>query len=201
MGLLDMKFFSGAACRQLAWLGGLLALPVWAGDRYATEREAGQHCPQNAVVSVPASGAAVVSSSPAGNGGEKKSVSVCRAGISPAPESLVQGWRRIAEDETRVVYLGMRPVERRRGAVTVLTLVDFKQPAALDDGTRYRSWETQYEFDCVSKKSRVVAVSMFVGNMGEGEVSASVLYEAQKWEAIPAGSNGESLWRRACGKR
>ncbi|HEX5337774.1 MAG TPA: surface-adhesin E family protein, partial [Gallionella sp.] len=84
---------------------------------------------------------------------------------------------------------------------TILSMVDLKKPATLSGGKAFLSWETQYEFDCSNRQSRIVAASMYSGKMGGGEVTDSVVYESPDWEAIPAGSNGEDLWKFACGKK
>jgi hypothetical protein len=85
--------------------------------------------------------------------------------------------------------------------VKMWSMIDFKKAVKLSDGKQFLSWKTQYEFDCKIKQSRIVAASMHSGNMGSGEVTNSLDFDSQKWEAVPAGSNGEDLWNYVCGTR
>ena len=110
------------------------------------------------------------------------------------------GWTKVVEDKDRSVYASSSPLEKSSDRATILSMADLKKAASLSDGKQFLSWETQYEFDCKKRQSRIIAASMYSGNMGVGEITNSIEYESPDWEAIPAGSNGEILWKLACGK-
>jgi hypothetical protein len=110
-------------------------------------------------------------------------------------------WRKVVEDDSRTVYAASMPIAKDGHMVTILSLTDLRKASALSDGTEFLSWETQYRFDCKKRLSTIEAASMYAGNMGAGEVAGSVVYDEPEWKPVPKGSNGELLWKAACGRK
>lgn len=208
--------------KLFALLGAsLFALPATAAEQFDSEHGARQHCPSDTVVWLNLSSRVVHAKGAKWYGKTRAGAYVCRkeliikgdkavadAPVTPsAIPSAAQatadqpGWRKIVEDAGRTVYAASMPVAKDGHRVTILSLVDLRKASTLSDGTAFLSWETQYRFDCRKRLSRVEAASMYAGNMGEGEVAGSVVYDEPEWKPVPRGSNGELLWKAACGKK
>lgn len=192
----------------LSFLLCLTSFPSIAAGQFRSEQAAQQHCPNDTVVWLNLRSGYVHSKGQPWYGRTHVGAYVCKsetankggkAKASPQPNKA--GWRKVMEDKARTVYASSSPLEKAGDRVTILSMVDLRKAASLSDGKEFLSWETQYEFDCKKRQSRIVAASMYSGNMGEGEVTSSIVYESPGWQAIPTGSNGETLWERACGKQ
>lgn len=192
----------------ISFLLCLIPLQAFAAEQFQSEQAAQQHCPTDAVVWLNLRSGSIHSKGQPWYGRTHLGAYVCRKEVAKNSGKVVKinrsemaGWSKVVEDKGRSVYASSSPVEKNGTRVTILSMVDLKQATSLSDGKQFLSWETQYEFDCKNRQSRIVAASMYTGNMGGGEVTNSIEYESPSWEAIPSGSNGETLWKRACGKR
>jgi len=194
----------------------LIAFPAIAAERFDSEQSAQQHCPSDTVVWLNLRSGSVHTKGQHWYGKTHVGAYICRKEVvikrgrvvADAPADVAAdkqadspGWRKIVEDDSRTVYAASMPVARDGHMVTILSLTDLRKPSALSDGTAYLSWETQYRFDCRKRLSRIEAASMYTGNMGTGEVAGSVVYDEPEWKPVPKGSNGESLWKSACGRK
>lgn len=186
----------------------LAAFPALAAGQFSSEQAAQRHCPGDTVVWLNLRSGNVHSKGQEWYGKTRAGAYVCKRELSEKKGEAKAGegdagaaWRKVAEDGTRTVYASPAPLERKGDRVTIVSLVDLGKPSRLGEGKEFLSWETQYEFDCSKKQSRIVAASMYAGGMGEGEVTDSIVYESPEWEAVPKGSNGEQLWKLACGKK
>lgn len=199
-----------------AMLLTLLAFPAVAAEQFDSEQAAQQHCPADTVVWLNLRSGSVHAKGQPWYGKTQSGAYVCRKelavkggkAVADAPPEKTadksvekSGWRKVVEDDERTVYAAASPAARDGHMVTILSLVDLRKPSALGDGTAYLSWETQYRFDCKKRLSRIEAASMYAGNMGEGEVAGSVVYDDPEWKPVPKGSNGELLWKAACGRK
>ncbi|HEX5364581.1 MAG TPA: surface-adhesin E family protein, partial [Gallionella sp.] len=186
----------------MSWL---VALPASAAEQFDSEQAAQLHCPSDAVVWLNLRSGAIHAKGQPWYGRTQSGAYVCRkelankAGAEATDEK--SGWRKIVEDGSRTVYAASSPAAKEGHTVTILSLVDLGKASTLSDGMAFLSWETQYRFDCRKRLSRIEAASMYSGNMGEGEVAGSVIYDAPEWTPIPPGSNGELLWKFACGRK
>lgn len=194
----------------------LIAFPAAAAQQFDSEQAAQQHCPSDTVVWQNLRSGSVHAKGQPWYGKTQVGAYVCRKEVvikggkvvaDAPPEKTAEkpadqpGWRKVVEDDSRTVYAASSPAEKDGHMVTILSLVDLRKAAALGDGTAYLSWETQYRFDCRKRLSQVEAASMYAGNMGAGEVAGSVVYDEPEWKPVPKGSNGELLWKVACGKK
>lgn len=198
----------------------LIAFPVAAAQQFDNEQAAQQHCPSDSVIWQNLRSGSVHTKGQPWYGKTHVGAYICRKEVvikggrvvadalteKTAEKTAEQpadqpGWRKVVEDDSRTVYVATSPAAKDGHMVTILSLVDLRKASALGDGTAYLSWETQYRFDCRKRQSRIEAASMYAGNMGEGEVAGSVVYDDPEWKSVPKGSNGELLWKAACGKK
>ena len=192
-----------------------IALPTGAAQQFDSEQAAQQHCPSDTVIWLNLRSKSMHAKGQPWYGKTQVGAYICRKEVvikggkvvadappeKPADQQVDQpGWRKVVEDDGRTVYVATSPAAKDGDMVTILSLVDLKKASALSDGTAYLSWETQYRFDCRKRLSRIEAASMYAGNMGEGEVAGSVVYDEPEWKPVPKGSNGELLWKAACGR-
>lgn len=196
------------AISALPFLLCLTAFPVIAAEQFQSEQAAQQHCPDDSIVWLNLRSGMVHSKGQKWYGRTQTGAYVCKQELArkkgeakASEQNDKAGWRKVMEDGTRTVYASTSPLEKSGDKVTIVAMVDLRKAAALSDSKEFLSWETQYEFDCKSRQSRIVAASMYSGNMGAGEVTSSIVYESPEWESIPKGSNGEALWKLACGKK
>lgn len=196
------------AISALPFLLCLSAFPALAAEQFQSEQAAQQHCPDDAVVWLNVRSGNVHTKGMKWYGKTQGGAYVCKKELAQKKGDEKAGgqigkakWRKVVEDEARTVYASSAPLEKNGDRVTIVAMIDLAKAATLSDGKEFLSWETQYEFDCKQRQSRIVAASMYSGNMGEGEVTDSIVYESPEWQAIPPGSNGESLWKLACGKK
>lgn len=192
----------------------LIAFPATAAEQFDSEQSAQQHCPSDTVIWMNLRSGSVHTKGQRWYGKTHVGAYVCRKEVlikrgrvvaDAPPEKTADKpagqWRKVVEDDSRIVYAASMPVAKDGNMVTILSLTDLRKASALSDGTAFLSWETQYRFDCKNRLSRIEAASMYAGNMGEGEVAGSVVYDEPEWKPVPKGSNGELLWKAACGKK
>ena len=192
----------------------LIAFPATAVEQFDSEQAAQQHCPSDTVVWMNLHSKSVHAKGQPWYGKTQSGAYICRKEVvikrgrvvaDATPEKTAdkpaEQWRKVVEDDSRIVYVALMPVAKDGHMVTILSLTDLRKASALSDGTAFLSWETQYRFDCKKRLSRIEAASMYAGNMGAGEVAGSVVYDEPEWKPVPKGSNGELLWKAACGRK
>jgi len=192
----------------------LIAFPAIAAEQFDSEQAAQQHCPSDTVIWMNLRSKSVHAKGQRWYGKTHVGAYICRKEVTikggkvvadAPPEKSAEKpagqWRKVVEDDSRTVYVATSPAVKEGKMVTILSLTDLRMASALSDGTAFLSWETQYRFDCRKRLSRIEAASMYTGNMGEGEVAGSVVYDDPEWKPVPKGSNGELLWKAACGKK
>lgn len=192
----------------------LIAFPAAAAEQFDSEQAAQQHCPSDTVIWMNLRSGSVHTKGQRWYGKTHVGAYVCRkeviikggrvvadAPLEKTADKPAGQWRKVVEDDSRIVYSASMPVAKEGNMVTILSLTDLRKASVLSDGTAFLSWETQYRFDCKKRLSRIEAASMYAGNMGEGEVAGSVVYDEPEWKPVPKGSNGELLWKAACGKK
>lgn len=186
----------------------LFVQPAFAAERFDNEQTARRHCPSDTVVWLNLRSGVVHAKGQPWYGRTQSGAYVCRKELTVRGDKAVEevrpaasGWRKVAADDERTVHLALHPSAQSGHVITILSLTDLRRAATLSDGAAYLSWETQYRFDCGKRLSRAEAASMYAGNMGEGEVVGSVVYDAPEWRPVAPGSNGELLWKSACGMK
>jgi surface-adhesin protein E len=88
-------------------------------------------------------------------------------------------------------------IDKGSGLVKMWILYDYKTG---QEGfqVRYLSLKIQRQYDCKQKQSRMLAQSLFEGNMAKGDV----IYESTEgtWMPVGPGTIGQSLLGLACSK-
>ena len=103
-------------------------------------------------------------------------------------------WTRIDGNDRLSLYADKATIRRNGNLVKMWDLLDFKTAQK-----NVLSVKVQSEYDCKAERSRILAVTRFSGQMGNG----TVVYgnnDGGKWLPIEPGSIGESKWKIACGK-
>ena len=102
--------------------------------------------------------------------------------------------------ERRVTaYVDPETIYLKGYLVTVWTLIDWKTRQT-ETGDSYLSSKEQIQFDCAQEHVRLLAFSLFSGNMGNGNVVHTDSYET-KWEPIQPRSINRDIWKFACPKQ
>ena len=108
-------------------------------------------------------------------------------------------WVEIAKtDQGMTTYVNPDTIRRKGDLVKMWSLLDFRT-VRTSAGSSYLSSNAQYQFDCAEERVRMLAVTWFSGNMGNGKVVWSNSDE-QKWEPVAPESIDQAMWKRACGK-
>ena len=160
----------------LPFLLCLATFPAMAAEQFQSEQAAQQHCPDDTVVWLNLHSGNVHSKGMKWYGKTQGGAYVCKkeltkkkgkANANANEQNDKAGWHKVMQDDSRTVYASSSPLEKNGDKVTIVAMVDLKQAATLSDGKEFLSWETQYEFDCKKRQSRIIAASMYSGNMRE----------------------------------
>ena len=109
------------------------------------------------------------------------------------------GAANVGGDDQLIIYIDRATIRRNGNLVKMWDLKDFKTVQTVA-GDSYLSQKIQSEYDCKEEKSQFLAFTWFAGKMGGGKVVYSD-NDPGKWVPIYPGSNGEILWKIACGKK
>jgi hypothetical protein len=106
------------------------------------------------------------------------------------------GWKAVDENAAGITYADTAAIEHAGDTARMWSLLDYASFQRMVE-VGYFSQKTQTEFDCAQRRSRVLALSLRDGHMGEGKA----IYAddtAHEWEAVETGSVTEKLWKIAC---
>jgi hypothetical protein len=128
------------------------------------------------------------------------------AGVSAASNAIAQtaaatnptGWVVVVRAHTFTVYANPATIRRADNKAKIWEMKDYNT-AQMNDGEPYMSQKTQNEYDCKEDRSRILALSLHSGNMGDGKVIWSDP-EPDKWHPVAPGRVGEASRKFACGK-
>ncbi len=97
-------------------------------------------------------------------------------------------------------YFDPDTIRRKGDMVTMWSLLDFKTIQKTEAGDSLLSLKGQSEYNCAEERDRTLAVTLYSGNMGNGNVVFSSAGEG-KCEPVVPGGVGQILWKFACGKK
>ena len=97
-----------------------------------------------------------------------------------------------------IQYVDRATIRRNGNFVKMWDLKNYKT-VQTNAGYSYLLSMTQREFDCKEEKLRILALTWFSGQMGNGNPVYSGS-DPEKWSPVYPGSIGESTWKIACGK-
>ena len=108
-------------------------------------------------------------------------------------------WTRVSETDGFIRFVDKATIRRNGNFVKMWDMSDFKTVKTIA-GLSLLSNKIQQEFDCQEDRGRMLALTWFSGQMGNGNAVYSNS-DTQKWEPIRPGSSNETLWKIACGKQ
>jgi len=105
----------------------------------------------------------------------------------------------ISKDGNATAYVDPSTNIKKGSKVKMWALLDFRF-AKTAGGKTYLSTRQQHELDCKKKKLRLLAFSLYSGNMGNG----NAVYESSttgNWEVVRKIGLDKMLWDIACGTK
>ena len=108
-------------------------------------------------------------------------------------------WVVVREEQSAVTYIDPDTIRHKGDVVKWWELVDYKNVQTVA-GSSFLSVKIQMQVDCAEELIRMLAMTEFSGNMGEGKVVLSDS-TADKWEPVQPASIGHTLWKLACRKK
>jgi hypothetical protein len=111
--------------------------------------------------------------------------------------SAMAGWSKVTVNEEVTIYAELSSLNKSNDKVKMWDLTDLKSKSTAN---KFQSIKTFHEYDCKLQKSRILAYTMYSGNMGNGNVLSSSNY-AHDWLPVKSGGGVMILWNTACGKK
>lgn len=116
--------------------------------------------------------------------------------LSGAPAPARASWIGVAENDQIRVYASRATLVRQGNLVKMWSLLDYDAPQKGEKGD-FHSAQAQDEYDCASRRTRLLAVTRHEGRMGAGKV-VHADRTAGEWEDLPAQGLLPILFRFAC---
>ena len=109
---------------------------------------------------------------------------------------------KIGETDEYISYLNPIAKRRDRTIVMMTSGFDYKKPNTASGGTTFLSAVYDQAYHCGNESSGILSETLFGGQMGRGEMTASIgAGKYFKWAPIPPGSLSELILKVACGKQ
>ena len=108
-------------------------------------------------------------------------------------------WVVVDGRETYVIYADVATVRRSGNIARMWDMSDSKTGKVLGGVKQSQSFKMEREYDCEKQQLRMLYVSWYSGNMGEGNIIGSDS-NAAIWQPVLQGTIGERLWKVACGE-
>ena len=105
-----------------------------------------------------------------------------------------------SEDNTFDIYIDKTTIRKRGNVAKMWVIHDYKSPQKHSGNPPFLSERELNEYDCVEVRYRILALTIFSGNMGSGQVNFNHQYDDSKWVDIPPGTVNMALWKAACKK-
>ena len=97
------------------------------------------------------------------------------------------------------IYADPVSIQQHGDMARMNSLSDFHLPQKSTSGKAYLSSLAKYEYDCKKELARLLASSLFSGNMQKGEMVMSKS-EPESSKSLTPLSAEEALWKYACHK-
>jgi aminoglycoside phosphotransferase len=115
---------------------------------------------------------------------------------------VAAAWERIgAADDGMVVYADPATIQTVADVVKMQALLDYQTAEKDATGKPYLSVKLLHEYDCKGERARTRYFSFHSGQMGAGQLVYSEVRNDADWLAADRAIIGETLWKRACGKK
>jgi len=117
------------------------------------------------------------------------------AGSSTAVE--LAKWVVIDGRETFTIYADPATIRKTGSVAQMWDMSNAKTGKVLGGVKRSVSSKMEREYDCSKQQLRMLYVSWYAGNMGDGEIVGSDATPGS-WQPVMLGTIGERLWKLAC---
>jgi len=121
-------------------------------------------------------------------------------GLVVLSNSAMALWINIDSNDDFITYADLDTIRKNGHQVKMWDMKDYKKVQISSNNNMYFSSMNQKEYNCKEEEYRILAFSLYSGNMGKGE---NVNYETipdRKWSAIPSESIVARLLKIVCGK-
>lgn len=108
-------------------------------------------------------------------------------------------WTIAGDNENFNQYVDKATIRRDGNFVKMWDLLDYKRVKVIG-GKSDLSQRTQKEYDCKEEKVRILVLTSFSGQMGNGTINYDDS-NTEKWRPVAPGTVNETLWKIACGKQ
>ena len=116
-----------------------------------------------------------------------------------ASSSLHADWTKISPDNgIYSAYADKESIRKQGDTARMHGLYDFRRQDFTPEGKALFSTVVLREYDCSSRRVRLLSAIDFSGHMGAG-AAVSASDRPRRWEAVVAGGIDELYWNAACG--
>ncbi len=110
-------------------------------------------------------------------------------------------WTNIGGDDIEIkTYVDLSTIRITGDLAKLWVLDDYKNIQKVGSNI-FSSAKSLKEYDCKEELTRIIILTEFGENMGQGEVIESYSYEAHKWKPVEPGSYGQQILKIACSKQ
>ena len=105
-------------------------------------------------------------------------------------------WTEVATTDTSKVYIDLLAIQRDGYTVRAWELWNLNSPEVVG-GKSYGSWTAYNEYDCMFKKSKILEMKVYSGEMGSGQLVMNPTPSGQ-WDHAIRPSIGMDIINRLC---
>lgn len=106
-------------------------------------------------------------------------------------------WVKVARSPVAVSYMDPSTIRKSGSKTKVWIVIDHKVPQPYIDEKKYLSMKMQTEFDCAEETSKNRSMTMYSGNMGEGEIMWTGV-PSTPWEPVMPGTINWDMLKKLC---
>lgn len=114
--------------------------------------------------------------------------------------SAMAEWTLVGDNSINRVYIDYSTLKKEGNKVNVWTMNDYKNIQTPKDEKPFISEVAKNEFDCKDETYRLVSLTSYNKNMGQGEVVYNNGNINGAATTLPPNSLGKIIWEKACGK-
>jgi hypothetical protein len=108
-------------------------------------------------------------------------------------------WVAVGESDSLISYVDYSTIRKSGNMVKMWSIYDYKHALEGFAGKKFLSTKSRDEYDCIEEKARRISLSVFSGNIGQGEAIYTDSF-VNGWVDVAPDSIGKTLWDIACGK-
>jgi len=113
------------------------------------------------------------------------------------------GWVSLGGNESAglTIYVDPSTMSRKGDQVTISILYDFKTPQSKEGDISFLSATMLREYDCAKEHTRLLTVTNYSGEMGNGQIVSNKNFDQPEWAPVgplESGTIANDLWTLAC---